>query len=142
MGCASGKIIPEPTSIRVPSGLSVTDTKKALAAALAAVKVDHDTWSLNQTWTSVTLTRGKQNNWWYPEDYGDEIIYAGYSWGSHYLQVAIHYDSQFVRIEITDSKNLKQNKKRIHGKALQLIGQLEDRIRISLGEMDAARSGL
>ncbi len=134
--------IPESYVINVPDGLSTSDVERAIATALEVAKENDNTWSADRTFSGVTWRKGSRSRGWYPEDFRDGEVAAGFSADQYYIGVVIRYDDQAVRTKIVGSRNLKQSDSRIHKRALQRVGQLEDRMRIALGSMSRVNAGL
>ena len=72
---------------------------------------------------------------WFLEGRSPGVVYSGLQRGSHYLRVALHYDSSKIRFVIEESRNLRQRGGRIHRSAVLWMQELEIDIRRSLGQL-------
>src|SRR4029453_15515261 len=61
--------------------------------------------------------------------------YGGLDVRSHYMRVAISYDTKQISTKIVESRNLKQSSGRIHRKANAWLAKLETKIRVALGQV-------
>ena len=107
---------------RVPGSLSLETVREAILVSLGKSSSD-------PSWATQQL----KGQWFFEHD-TDDTLYAGLSIRSHYLQLAIRYDSTEVVSIVCDSTNLKQSRRSIHRKVPGWKQQLDTRIRIALGK--------
>ena len=134
--------IPSPSVIEVPPGVSLSQVQVAILTAITERPEPppyDDTVVLGQAGDAIIWSLFKQSvaqqNAWFPESYSAGVIYAGLQIRSHYLRVAIRYDTEAVRTEIVESRNLDQSKTRIHENALVWVDRLNVKIRRALGQV-------
>ena len=106
----------------VPETLSLESVREAVLTALGKSSSD-------PSW----FTQNLKGQWFFEHDTGD-VLYAGLSVRSHYLQLAISYDSTEVVSIVCDSRNLKQSKRSIHRKVPGWKQKVDARIRMELGK--------
>jgi len=107
--------------IRLNDNMSEDDTRGAILKSLGYSSSD----------TSGTVKQYEAQ--WFYEYSEANVIFAGYTVRSHYLQVVIEHDEEAVSTIVCDSLNLKQSKSRIHRKVPLWKAQLDSRIRVALG---------
>ncbi len=82
--CSTTEKIQFLKNLKVPDALGSSETREALIVALGESTSD-------PSWVTDQII----GQWYY--EYGDgNILYVGLQIRSHYLQVAIHYDDEFV----------------------------------------------
>lgn len=139
LGCNTAKIVTDAQEIKVPDGLSLQQVQLAILSAIAERTLTPEQLSTaNDTGANrgegyaqyVQLFKGK----WSVESIKGGTITTGLSVRSHYLRIAIHFDTINVWSEIADSRNLDQSGKHIHKKAIAWKDRLMDRVRAELGK--------
>lgn len=137
--------MPAPIVIDVPPGLSTQNVEIAVIAAITNRRPPPD-YLPSQTLSDEEYERlvwqaflheAHSRSWAVESRQPGEII-AVVDVRSHYLQLGIPYDQTTVRLEIRETRNLKQSQGRIHRKVPLWIRRLEDRIRRELGRMSFA----
>lgn len=138
IGCTTTKIVSDPHEVSVPAGLTKSQVEWAILSAVANRPLTPEQIATASVGPSradwVHTFKGE----WATEAIEDGLITAGLSVRSHYLQVAIHYDTTYVWSEITRSRNLNQSGTSIHKKAIAWNDRLVDRIRAELGRLALA----
>ena len=76
-------------------------------------------------------TQNFKGQWYYEYD-SEDAVFAGFQVRSHYLNVAIIYDSSGLITIICNSDNMKQKEKSIHRKAPLWKNTLDSKIRAAL----------
>jgi hypothetical protein len=132
-----------PLEISVPEGLTADQVEAALIAALANFRIvpglDPEQLVPDRMIKDLYGPGVRPRTRWSPERREPGLMYAGCQWRSHYLQIALHFDTQRVKIKLASSRNLDQQGDSIHDRAIILARRLADQITISLGQMTAYR---
>ncbi|HKC51499.1 MAG TPA: hypothetical protein VKF60_11950 [Myxococcota bacterium] len=134
--------IPPPTVINVPPGLTGQEVEVAVIAGILNTHPPRSydpTHELSQADFDAMLVRDflatAHGHSWFPEARQGDIRYATVDTRGHYLRVAIHMNTQQLRIEIVESRNLMQSDGVIHKTVISWIANLEGNIRRELGRM-------
>jgi hypothetical protein len=129
--------------IVVPSGLTENEIQIAILTALTDLShppaYDPNVIVAGSVGDAIAWSLFKEaersSSGWYPESHEPGVIFAGLDVRSHYMRIAIHYDTKSVRTQIVESRNLKQSGGRIHRKANAWLAKLEAKIRVALGQV-------
>ena len=132
-----------PSPILVPHGLNENDVENAILFAIADKPPPPDLTpgqriadnALSAFFAAYYEKVGSAREYWYFEDRADGVVYAGFQDRRYYMRTAVHYDAEKVRMEILESRNLRQNYGYIHKKAFDYLMILESRIRRLLGQI-------
>ncbi len=132
-----------PPPIPVPRSLAQADVELAVLLAIADQPVPPNLTPGQQIADNAlsaiigpgyeSVSRPRQ--YWYFEDRDAGVVFAGFQHRSHYMRVAVRYDTNSVTIQILESRNLRQSGTRIHKNALVWLQSLENRLRRTLGQM-------
>ncbi len=129
-----------PPPISVPKGLTNSQIQLALMMSIADKPLPP--LSPGQQITDNVLTSlitgyesATPRQYWYFEDSGSNVVYAGFQRKNYYMRIAIKYDNRKVALNIEDSRNLRQTEFEIHKRAFQWLQTLENRIRRNLGSV-------
>jgi len=129
-GCNTVPVAARPP-ISVPPGLTEAEVESAIMQSVfglqpeASARADSygDPSSAQRKYVKVRRSK------WVFEGRKPGVIAASVSPRTHYLRVDIVYDAHTVEVVIADASNMKYSGSRIHGKAIQWIGNLEKIIR-------------
>ena len=132
-----------PSPILVPPGLNKNDVENAILFAIADKPAPPDLApgqriadnALSAFFGAYYEKVGSARQYRYFEDRADGVVYAGFQDRRYYMRTAVHYDAEKVRMEILESRNLRQNYGYIHKKAFDYLMILESRIRRLLGQI-------
>jgi len=122
--CTTSAKIQYAEVITVPAGLEYSDVYGAIQEALG---------SNYNTNSGSYVSREIVGEWFYEYD-ADQVIYAGLTVRSHYLQLAIYADTESVTTIVCDSNNLRQKSSSIHRKVPNWKSRLDSTIRVELGQ--------
>ena len=136
-----------PSPIMVPQGLNENDVELAIVLAIADIPPPAYL-TPGQPISAKTLDEilnqkvDSSRQYYFFEDRADGVVYSGFQYRTYYMRVAVHYDSEKVRLEITDSRNLEQHDNYIHKKAFEWLVILETRIRRALAQVARRNASL
>ena len=137
--CTTTKNISPPPTI-IPTALSNDEVEFAIMFAVKdapRTKYSAEGMKMADEILAYALGRGyTKKKYWSYEGRGKNIIYAGFNYRSFYLRAEVKYDADNVNFKIIDSRNMKQDEKNIHKKALIWLGYLERDVRATLGAID------
>lgn len=144
---ASCKTAPIPTLpvIKVPPGLSVQQVELAILSGILNQRPPEsydprsdmpDDEFQQLVWKHYLQSASARS--WFPESRSPGVIEAAVNARSHYLRVALAYDTTSIRMKILESRNLRQSGGRIHKRAVVWLDHLEEHIRRELGRMSFA----
>ncbi len=134
--------LPAPYTLPVPMGLTAQQIEVAVLAGILNMRPPREydpTKELPREefdrliWLRFVGTARSRG--WFPESREGETIYAAVYRREHYLRAAIEPQGRNLRIRIVESRNLKQNGRRIHKRAVKWLRNLEAHIRRELGRM-------
>ncbi|HUR39890.1 MAG TPA: hypothetical protein VM240_01870 [Verrucomicrobiae bacterium] len=120
MGCST-RSISEREAIPVPVGLTLEKVEGAVRTALQRARWQHQ-------W--------KRGDWRLESSEPGRIV-AGMQWDVYYLQLGIRFTEESVKTEILGSRNLNQEKGRIHRLAIGQQKRVEQEIAEQLGYLVA-----
>ena len=133
LGCNTVPVAARPP-INVPPGLTQAEVEWAIMQSVFGVQPDAPVCADSYGDPSSAQPEDVQvrRSEWVLEGRKPGVITASVSPRSHYLRVDIVYDAHTVEVVIADANNMKYSGSRIHGKAIQWIGNLENMIRSGL----------
>jgi len=133
IGCNTVPVAARPP-LSVPPGLTEAEVESAIMQSVFGVSPEAparaDSYG-DPSSAQPEYVQGRRSEWVF-ESRKPGVITASVSPRSHYLRVDIVYDAQTVEVVIADANNMKYSGSRIHGKAIQWIGNLENIIRSGL----------
>ena len=88
--------------IPVPPNMKSKDVREAILLSLGK--------TANPNWVMIAMMK----NQWFFEKAEGEVVYAGFSVRTHYLQLAAHHDQDQITTIVCDSINLDQDDNSIH----------------------------
>jgi len=133
VGCNTIAIMPR-DPIDVPRGLTDRQVELVILQSALGLRLatgDERRMAEEEGFVEPTYIQFRNSDWQL-EDNRPGVILASVSPRTHYLRVAIRYDSNRVRVEIDGAENMKYDGSFIHGKAIRWIGNLEESIRSGL----------
>jgi hypothetical protein len=122
--CTTTEKIQYPTSIKTPTELNFDEKREAVMIVLGNASPD-------SSWPTEVTNQFK-GQWFYEYQTGN-IVYAGLTIRSHYLQIAIDITPTELTTIVCNSRNLKQTEKKIHRKVPLWKDRLDSDFRIALG---------
>jgi hypothetical protein len=133
IGCKTIPVTARPP-ISVPQGLTEAKVESTIMQSVFGVQpkasARADSYGAPSS-AQPEFVRVRRSEWAF-EGREPGVITASVSPRSHYLRVDIVYDAHTVEVVIVDADNMKYSGSRIHGKAIQWIGNLEKIIRSGL----------
>lgn len=145
--CQTAPLVnPEP--IAVPPGLSSQQVEVAILSGIRNTppppdyRLDEDMDEAEfDAFVRRHLMSDLRRRSWFAESREPGVVHAAVDTRGHYLRVAVRFDTDQVRIQLAESRNLKQSRNRIHGRALRWMRNLEFHVRRELNRMYATAGG-
>ncbi|RLJ16462.1 hypothetical protein DJ030_17080 [bacterium endosymbiont of Escarpia laminata] len=131
------------STIFIPDKLNKQEVKLAILNAIEPVSYPI-TQSAVESMVDAGLTAGfgpiydfvrERKGYWFVEDIRKDSVFAGYDNGKHYFRVEYIIGDYEILQRIDASRNLKQTEDSIHKRVFTWLGQMESRIRQSMGNV-------
>jgi hypothetical protein len=133
--------------ITIPVGLGVQDVKLAILSAVYPEKAPHE-WTPWEKMTDNALraafgfgyAKANRSERWFVEEVRANSITVGFDSGNHYFRVEYLIEGNELIQKIDGSRNLDQSGNSIHRAVFEWLGEMESRIRESMGVVSALKA--
>lgn len=129
--------------IRIPGGLDKQAVKLAIISAVYPNNGARE-WTPMEKMTDEALNsvlwfykQQGDNGKWFVEELRENSVVVGYDNGKHYFRVEYIVTDSVIQQRIDGSRNLSQTSRTIHKAVFEWLGQMESKIRESMGMLSA-----
>ncbi len=134
--------------ILIPAGLSTQEVKLAILSAIYPDKAPRE-WTPMEKMTDNALkaafgfgySKVNRSGQWFIEEVKEKSVVAGFERGKYYFRVEFIAEGNQLIQRIDGSRNLEQSNNSIHKSVFDWLGEMESKIRQSMGVISAMKAG-